>query len=412
MGLVLKTELICRLYMEFKKISNNSLKTKLLTLACFFILFIYKSQTRDSLSQHNLLINNGIEYGSILPTNSYLQNYKDPEYLGYSLNVLKQTSGKKNWEKLYNYPQYGIGFSYFDFLKNKEMGNPFSIYGIYRSKIKQWNHLKWYHDINIGISFNSIPFNSDAEYYNISVSKKTNMYISLGTGLHYELGRYFDIGVNLKYNHLSNGGTQMPNKGLNIIAPQLSLVYYPERIEPLKNETTPLQTKKHNTLELSVFGGQKNVHYRGENRNLLKLYDGYDYNIYGTEVFYMRQYSAKSAYGLGVGITKDEQYNHTMYVQDSALYQKKRFSHDQLLFSIIPTYRLMIDKLYVNVGLGYYAFKKTKKYDNSALFQRLSLQYQISDQFFASFGINAYNLHQANYLEWKIGYTLFRKERK
>ncbi|WP_156104446.1 acyloxyacyl hydrolase [Chryseobacterium populi] len=381
---------------------------------CVLILFsaFCKSQVHETLKQNFFAFSGGAEYGKVLATNEPLQNYPDRQYMGYSFQVLKQTNGKKDWEKLYNYPQYGIGFSAFDFLKNRQMGSPFAVYGVYNAKIRQWGKLKWYHSVNFGISFNSNPFDEDHGYYNTSVGSKTNMFISLGTGMYYELGKHFDLGLNLKFNHLSNGSLKFPNKGLNSVTPQFSLVYYPERIIPKRSDSVFVNSKRYNTLEFSVFGGRKNIFYRGPQRDELKLYEGYNYSVYGAEAHYMRQYSPKSAYGLGIGITMDEQYNHTMYVSDSTLYQKKRFSNDQLLFSVVPTYRLMIGKLYVNVGAGYYIFKKERKYDAPAFFQRIALQYQITDRLFASFGINAYDLHIANYLEWKLGYTFSKKQRK
>ena len=377
-----------------------------------FLSGVVLAQEADTIKKSSLSYSVGAEYGMVLPTNVHLKNYDRLDYTGYSGQILKQTSGKKEWEKLYNYPQYGVGFFAYDFLDNKQMGSPFAFYGIYNAKIKQWGKLKWNHSINFGISFNSTPFSNEKEYINTSVSTKTNMFISLGTGLYYEIGKHFDLGLNLKFNHLSNGGVKMPNKGLNSFAPQLSLVYYPERVSPNKADTILVEGKKYNTLEFSVFGAKKDVFYRGENRDDVPLYDGFDYSVYGAEAFYMRQYSPKSAYGIGVGVTHDEAYNHSMYVSDSMIYQKKRFANDRLLFSVIPTYRLMMGKLYINIGAGYYVLKKTRPYDKSAFFQRIGLQYQITDRFFASFGINAYEFHIANYLEWKIGYTFSKKPRK
>lgn len=353
----------------------------------------------------------GVEYGSILPTNKYLSNHDRINYLGYSFQALKQSSGNKDWEKLYNHPKYGIGFFTYDFLNDKEMKNPFAIYGIYNSTIKQWQKLKWDYNVNFGISFNAKPFNQAENYLNTSVGTKTNMFISAGTGLSYELSNHFDLGLNLKFNHLSNGASKLPNKGLNSLAAQMSLTYYPERIVP-KFDTIISDKRKFNSIEFSVFASKKSVYYRGENAHTLPLYDSFKYSVYGAEAFYMRQYSQKSAFGLGLGITMDEQYNNTMYVSDSTLYQKKRFATDRPLFSIIPTYRLIMGKMYINIGAGVYPFKESKKYDVPRFFQRIALQYQFTDRFFASFGINAYDLHIANYLEWKIGYVFYKKQRQ
>lgn len=388
------------------------MNVKLFFLIGFLCFEFCSSQIKDSSYTSSILVNTAVEYGNVLKTNPLLKEYDKPQYAGYTLQILKQTTGKHDWEKLYNFPRYGIGISNFDYLSNREMGSPFAIYGIFNSKIKQWEKFRWSYDINFGISFNSKPFNWEENYYNVSVGKKNNMYVGLGTAFTYELGKYFDVGLNLKFNHLSNGGLKMPNKGLNFVAPQVSLIFFPERNHIDTERTLSIPNKKYETWELSSFFGKKNVHYRGEGRSEKNWFEGFDYKVYGLEGFYMRQYSRKSAYGLGVGITKDEHYNNVMFMEGGVLQQKKRFSHDQMLFSIIPSYRLIIDKLHLNIGLGYYVLKKTSRYDNSSLFQRIGLQYQLTDHFFASFGINAYNFHQANYLEWKLGYTFKKKEIK
>lgn len=370
------------------------------------------AQKKDSLPKSSLVFSAGSEYGKVLATNIHLKSYEHKDYAGYSFQLLKQTTGERDWEKQFNYPQYGIGILAYDFLHNKQMGSPFAVYGIYNAKISQWGSWKWYHNVNFGISFNSNPFDIDKQYYNTSVSSKTNMFISVGTGMYYELGKHFDVGLNVKFNHLSNGGLKIPNKGLNTLATQLSLVYYPECAAlPETEGNTYTDYDRYNTFDVSAFGGRKNGFYRGEHREDLKPYEGYNYSVYGVEASYMRQYSAKSAYGIAIGVTMDEQYNHQMYVSDSTLFQKKRFSKDQVLLSVIPSYRLMMGKLYVNIGAGYYAFKKQREYDSS-FFQRIGLQYQITNHLFASFGINAYNFHVANYLEWKLGYTFSKKVRQ
>lgn len=384
----------------------------------FFIFFavvstvsLFFSQKKDSLKPNRWAFSAGTEYGGIIPTNESLNFYRHKAFTGYNVQFLKQTDGSRDWEKRFNYPQIGFGFFALDFLKGKDMGSPYGFYGIYNGKFKQWNRLKWMHSINFGMSFNSNYFDFDNQYYNISVGSKTNMYISLGTGLYYELGEHFDLGLNVKFNHLSNGSMKIPNKGLNMASGQLSLVYYPERVKPVV-DTVYTPTEKHNTLEFSVFGGRKDTFYQGENRVDLPYYEGYNQDVYGADLLYMHQYSNKSAIGLGVGVNYDGEYNHQGYVVDSTLYQKKRFSHDRLLVSIVPTYRLIIGKLYVNIGAGVYPFKKTRKYDNDIVFQRIGLQYQITDRLFASFGIRASNFHIADYLEWRLGYTISKKKNK
>lgn len=371
-----------------------------------------RAQRVDSLPKVTWSFSAAVENGVVIPTNNQLKNYEDKSYLGYSLEVLKHPNGEKDWQKLYKNTQYGIGFFAYDFLSNQEMGSPFAIYGIYSSEIKNWKRLRWDYKVKFGVSFNSNPYDFDQGYMNSSLGSKTNMYIGLSSGLYYELTKNFDVGFNLKFNHLSNGSLKVPNRGLNTFAPQISLVYYLERSQKsLDKQETEENTSynKSGSFEISAFVAKKNFFYRGEDRYDIKPFEGYNYSVYGVEAAYMKPFSSKSAFGLGIGITQDDEYNHTMYIQDHVLMQKKRFSHNQILFSVIPTYRLTINRLYINIGAGYYAFKKTRKYDETPFFQKIGLQYQFSNRLFASFGINAYQFHVANYLEWKLGYTFPKK---
>lgn len=172
-----------------------------------------------------------------------------------------------------------------------------------------------------------------------------------------------------------------------------------------------MQFKKNKSLEISCFFARKSIFYQGENRyNLKDPYDGFVYNVFGIDGLYLNQYSYKSSLGLGVGITFDDQYNQRMYVEGDELHQTNRFSSYQLLYSIKPTYRLNIDRFKIDLALGYYPFKKQTSYNKYSVFQCVSAKYFVGQNWYLSFGINAHNLHKANYLEWKIGYKIWNKK--
>lgn len=398
---------------------NSHIKIK--TAFSFFWIFLFpisllKSQSKqDSIHRSILTYSVGAEYGTILTTNYFLRQIETPKkYTGLSFKLQKQTDGSQLWERMYGNPSYGIGFYVSDFIDDKHLGNPAAVFGTFESTAKRWKRLKWDYWINFGIAFNVHPYN-EKTYPNPSLGSKMNMYIGVGNSIKYSLGDYFDLGVGAIFNHLSNGAMKMPNKGLNFVAPQVSLTYHPKFMN-LYNSSELGDSKydTFNTVEVAGLYGRKNVFYRGEERyyDLKSPYEGLNYSIYGIEAFYMRQYSYKSSIGLGIGFSYDEQYNHTMYVDNNEVVNRKRFKNDHFLLSIMPAYRLNIDRFSVNLALGYYPFKKRSQFDKDKLFQRIGLQYQITDRLFASFGINAFDLHRANYLEWKLGYVVAKKKRK
>ena len=71
--------------------------------------------------------------GYVFPTNKFLQgvnaeSVKINAFQAFSVKFSVQTTGKKQWEQSYMYPQYGLGLYVADFFKHKEVGIPFGVY--------------------------------------------------------------------------------------------------------------------------------------------------------------------------------------------------------------------------------------------------------------------------------------------
>lgn len=376
----------------------------------FFPFLIY-AQDKDSLKP-DLEFTVNTQYGQVMKSNFYVKTLDNLEYGAATFMVSKQTHGEKQWQRKYGNPTFGIGVTAFDFMKHQEFGNPIAVFANYTATAKKWNHLHWNYWTNFGISFNSNIYQYP-EYTNPSLSSKTNMYIGVGTSINYELSKHWDIGLGIGLHHFSNGATNTPNKGQNFGAPQLSISYRPnERDTKISDSVKNEKYDRFNTVELSGFYGRKEAHYKGVNRTTLPdPYSGFKYNIYGLEALYTKQFSYKSSWGIGLGLIYDEEYNYNMFVNNGVLYQEKSSDNNRYLISIFPTYRLNMSRMKIDFSMGYYPFKKKEEYNEYKFFQRVALRYFVTDRLFLSFGINASDFHRANYLEWKMGYSIFKKKR-
>ena len=399
--------------MNFRNTYFSSAKLCILLTIFFGANNFIKSQRQDTLKS-TLSYSLKSEYGILMNTNAYVKGLSSKTYSGYSFQITLRPQVRNEREGMYRNPSYGLGIYYVDFLKNRQMGHPFSVYGFFNNRIAGWNRFSWDYHVNLGVAFGAKAYDQSKGYGNVSFGSSTNLYIGVGSEVKYALNDNFDLDMGVGVGHMSNGSFRSPNKGLNFGSAQLAITYHPDR-DLLDNDIHPERQDREmfQAVEMSVFGGKKNVFYRGKGRELLpSLYEGFDYYIYGLEVLYARQFSKRSAYGLALGLTYDGNYNHDMYIDNGVLMQKKRFSGERYLPSILPTYRLMMGKVMVNIQAGYYPFKKIRDYDDFRFFQRVGLQYRFSDRIFASFGINAYDFHRANYLEWKLGYILSKTKIK
>lgn len=371
------------------------------------------AQEADSIRNADIIFSAALEHGKILPTNFYLSELETPkQYTGYHVSARYQTDGSREWEQVFGNPSFGLGVFAADLHADRDIARPLAVYGTFNTTARSWEKLKWDYWVSFGIAIGGNPYHMEMNP-NPTLGTKTNMYIGVGSAFKYKLAHMFDLGLGLSFNHLSNGAMKTPNKGLNVVAPQLSLTYHPEGFAPVhKISSRNLPFEKSDKIELSGFYGRKNVFYRGVNREFLAdPYDGFNFTITGMEGLYMRKFSYKSSAGFGVGITYDDSYNYDLFVDGPVVNKRKRFENARLLLSVLPSYRLSVNNLHVNVQAGYYPFKKTRQYDEFRFFQRVGIQYEFNNRMFASFGINAFDFHRANYLEWRLGYVISKKIR-
>lgn len=388
----------------------------------YFFLFIsafFFSQDLDTIPKSNLRGTVSLKIGKFLGTNDYLKTLDHREFIGAAAELTLQTDGSKEWHKRFGYPYYGGGILALDFLKNSDMGRPFAVYGTFGGAIKETKTHSWNYETSAGFAFGWEPFNLEKGYLNETSGSSVSIYINLGASYKYYLGKNFDLGLGLNFNHFSNGALKHPNKGMNTFSPKLSLTYhFDKRLIHAKDSLSSFD--KYSTLDINVFGGVRHSIFLGKDEgfeysdvNLTEKFKGEYYQNWGVETVYHRQITYKSSLGLGVGLLYDEDYNNRFYQDESgAIQTEKRFKHDNLLLNIFPSYRLAISRFAVQLQPGFYLFKKSvdRRYDKSVFYQRVGFQYTIGENLLIGIALRSYQFHKADYIEWRLGYRIFTKK--
>ncbi|MDD5277967.1 MAG: hypothetical protein PHR16_18090, partial [Methylovulum sp.] len=157
---------------------------------------------------------------------------------------------------------------------------------------------------------------------------------------------------------------------------------------------------------VSIFGGAKNVHYKGNDVDTITKYKGVYYPIYGFTTVLNRQVSYKSKLGVGMCLSYDGSYNSTVLVDNGELEPTEGFHGNKISLSIFPSYELVINKMSVIIQPGFYVIRKKSTNREPVAYQRLGLHYQLSRNLFVGMNLRAYNYHVSDFIEWTIGYRL------
>lgn len=383
-----------------------------------FLSFLFRSQEKDTVSSNNFQTSLQLQFGKFLGTNDYLKELKNRSFAGVSAEFTVQTDGSKEWQRRFGNPYYGGGVQVLDFLKNKDIGSPFIVYGTFGGVIKEMPTHSWNYKAGGGFAFNWTPFSLE-NYPNQTFGSSSSIYINFGANYKYYLGKHWDLGVGLNFNHFSNGALKLPNKGLNTFSTDLTLTYrFDERNLQLKDSLSDFD--KYSTLDVNIFGGVRHSIFYGkdpgfeyEDVDLAEKFKGRYYQNWGLETVYHRQITYKSSLGLGLGVMYDEDYNHRFYQDETGAIQvAKRFKNDKLLLNIFPSYRLTISKFAIHLQPGFYLFKKSidRRYDKTIFYQRVGFQYTLGKNLLIGIGLRSFLFHKADYIEWRLGYRIFNKK--
>ena len=284
----------------------------LLTIVLFgHTIFSQNSKNQD------LYIEGGLRYGTALYHPQHAIYLKDFYYGGAELRFGKQTTGKNQWEKMLNFPFYGLALrytSYYDFgdkktvqkERNKVMGQSVALFGYFHIPIIRYKWFTWNFQIGMGATCftkihrkdvvfkpnnltpdpndpNNRYINDDGESVeypdNCLISLYVTPYINVQTGFDFKLNSQFDLCLNGNFTHASNASMRMPNFGINEIQGIVSVRYYfNERKELVKMDTFP-KYKQVNSLFFNIAPGW-----------LIARYDDNYYLKTGVSLGYMRSF--------------------------------------------------------------------------------------------------------------------------
>lgn len=369
--------------------------------------------TTNTIDLHNMSVSGMYQNGYIFPTNDFVKgdNTKKTKintFQTYSIKVSKQTFGKNEWEQLFKYPEWGIGFSYYDFHNPEDIGTPIALYGFFNAPFKRWNRLSFNYELGFGATFNWKSFNPVTNQYNVAIGAGESFYIDAGLNVQYYLTKHINIETGFSLTHFSNGALKDPNYGLNTIAPKISLKYSFDDYPVFIKHEIPKFIKK-NEWYISAFAGMKNVIFDSVNINIIEKYEGVNFPVSGISIGYNRLIGYKSKIGFGMVLSYNGALNAQVAADNNELGAVDSPLRDKIQASFYPSYEFVIRKLSLILEPAFYIYRKKLRNPTPVFYQRIGLKYQFTNRFFAGITLRDYSFHISDFIEWNIGYRIYRK---
>lgn len=178
-----------------------------------------------------------LESGAHPSGTQYLQDIFSGGYWGGTLRVGAQSTGRKQWQQLHNYPQYGLGVAFFDLGgadADSAIGAPSSLFFFFGAPIARAGKIRFNIDIELGLSYDFKPYNPESNPFQDVIGASTNLHFNISALAYYALNERIDLSLGAGLAHFSNGRSFTPQKGINLIGWHLGAVY---NFNPVKNFT-------------------------------------------------------------------------------------------------------------------------------------------------------------------------------
>lgn len=333
----------------------------------------------------------GVQHGFIFAHSVDVQNTRGARPTGLETILSWQRNDSAIFSLCHCYPRQGLLLAYYDYdvdLLGKSGTAAYFLEPTYRIS----NRVLFSFKGAAGISYLSNPYDSIGNPGNQSYSTNLSGYLLVGIGAWVQLSEKWWLNPSVNYQHISNGGTRQPNKGINWPTTGIAVSYQPN--------SRPWYVGTRNTEKY-----WRNHSIRYDVASLGTIRRGYNesgsrerYLVGGVALQAGKQVGSLSMLTLGAEVYKDEELQEKL--------RREGLKASPVKAGVMLGHEFLLGQFQFSQRLGVYVFDQTPYYDR--IFHRWGLQYRINRHFSAGFNLLAHR-QIAEFVDFRLAYTFQKR---
>ncbi|MEM6964714.1 MAG: acyloxyacyl hydrolase, partial [Bacteroidota bacterium] len=198
----------------------------------FLIILIYLGGATLAVGQNGLYLEASFHAGKLIRHTPKFDFSTQGTTIGFDVNLNFQTYGKKDWHQWRNFPSFGVRLLRLRLRTERFLGLTLACapnLTIPLSRKRNWNY---FYQIGAGVALMTRRYDATENPTNNAIGSNLVATILMKWYLTRQINPNWKITAGLGMNHFSNGGTRLPNLGLNIPSLSLGVNYYPRQSQP------------------------------------------------------------------------------------------------------------------------------------------------------------------------------------
>jgi hypothetical protein len=363
-------------------------------LFCLFWLLpqILFSQQADSISRDPFLLGARLHYGFIIPHSRDIINVSNSNPRGLEISAQWLLNSEKYTRNSGVIAKRGFVLQYFNFDNPDVLGHCVNAVPYIEPMIRPWGRLYGSVQLGLGLSYLNRVYDAESNPTNLFFSFPVSFLAMTNAYLHYKVSPQWEASLGFNYNHISNGGMRLPNKGMNFPTWNAGFNYYLEPVnitKPVKNKDWKQQPR--NYAYLLAVGTLKTATATDifpENKICWQL---------GGMGMVGRRIGRLSGLAVGTEWIWDG------YAQE--IMRRENVDKSPVKGAVLAGHDLMINRVRFTIHLGAYVFNPSGDVD--PVYQRYGIFYRFGKHLLVGSTLKAHR-HVADVFDVRVGWVGWR----
>jgi hypothetical protein len=329
-------------------------------------------------------------YGFIIPHSKSIEPISHTKPYGFEIN-LNRIHISENERQIFNANwSSGIQAGYFSFQNPEVLGSAFTLTFYTEPVVAFGKRLQFTIRTGTGLSYHTKIYDEISNPSALFFSTRVSFPMFVSARFKYKTGNHVYITLTGCYNHISNGGFKLPNKGMNFPMLAGGLEYFPKKIPVLEHVISePGIMERSIKFILQLISSVKLI---GASGNYPEKY----VFVYGMNARIAKPLTRVYTLSGGVEAIFDGYIKETIKREESGLDYKR--------LSVTAGQDFVFGKLHFSQHFGYYLYSPYKA--KKPVYQKYELTYNMSHHILAGVFLKAH-LQDAELmgisLSWEIG---------
>ncbi len=187
-----------------------------------------------------------VHTGFIIPHAPDLQAISQSVPVGVTLEYSRINLRRSAFDRCNCFARVGGYANYVAFNNPAELGRSFSAGAFFEPLIRYGKPVSFSVRAMAGVAYLTRIFDPQTNPQNTFFGASLNGWLSVSAATHIRLSNHLQATVSANYNHISNGGSRQPNRGMNFPTASVGLIYTlrPMPFPDPKNWSKPILTKR------------------------------------------------------------------------------------------------------------------------------------------------------------------------